>query len=55
MVLVFEQSILFRSKCMRGLTFWTEKSGEHINEKDLKKHKYDVFRLFADCYSGKQS
>ena len=31
MVLVFwEQSILFRSKCMRGLTFWTERDSENM-------------------------
>ena len=22
-----------------------KRAGEHVNEKDLKKHKYDVFRL----------
>ncbi len=30
-----------------------KRAGEHVNEKDLKKHKYDVFHLIvADCYSG---
>ena len=29
-------------------------AGEHVNEKDLKKHKYDVFRLLQIVTSGKK-
>ena len=27
-------------------------TGEHVNEKDLKKHKYDVFRLLQIVTAG---
>ena len=27
-----------------------KRAGEHVNEKDLKKHKYDVFRLYRMCF-----
>ena len=29
-----------------------KRAGEHVNEKDLKKHKYDVFRLLQIVISG---
>lgn len=29
-----------------------EKAGGHVNEKDIKKHKYDVFRLLQIVTSG---
>ena len=29
-------------------------AGEHVNEKDLKKHKYDVFRLLQIVTSGRK-
>ena len=29
-----------------------KRAGEHVNEKDLKKHKYDVFRLLQIVTSG---
>ena len=29
-------------------------NGEHVNEKDLKKHKYDVFRLLQIADRSKQ-
>ena len=29
-----------------------KKAGEHVNEKDLKKHKYDVFRLLQIVMAG---
>ena len=29
-----------------------KRSGEHVNEKDLKKHKYDVFRLLQIVTAG---
>ena len=31
-----------------------QKTGEHVNEKDLKKHKYDVFRLLQIVTAGKK-
>lgn len=38
---------------MRGLIFWNEREpAEHVNEKDLKKHKYDVFRLLQIVTAG---
>ena len=29
-----------------------KRAGEHVNEKDLKKHKYDVFRLLQIVTAG---
>lgn len=29
-----------------------KRAGEHVNEKDLKKHKYDVFRLLQIVTDG---
>ena len=29
-----------------------KRAGEHVNEKDLRKHKYDVFRLLQIVTSG---
>ncbi|MDO4292492.1 MAG: hypothetical protein Q4C65_04580 [Eubacteriales bacterium] len=29
-----------------------KRTGEHVNEKDLKKHKYDVFRLLQAVTAG---
>jgi len=29
-----------------------KRAGEHVNEKDLKKHKYDVFRLLQIVTTG---
>ena len=32
--------------------FERKRAGEHVNEKDLKKHKYDVFRLLQIVTAG---
>lgn len=45
-VLGAEYLIAFKAKAWLDLTERKAK-GEHVNEKDLKKHKNDVFRLFA--------
>lgn len=41
-----EYLIAFKAKAWLDLTARKAK-GEHVNERDLKKHKNDVFRLFA--------
>ena len=45
-VLDAEYLILFKAKAWLDLTRRRE-AGEHVNEKDLRKHKNDVFRLYA--------
>ena len=45
-VLDAEYLIAFKAKAWLDLTARKAK-GEHVNERDLKKHKNDVFRLFA--------
>ena len=41
-----EYLVLFKMKAWLDLT-QKKNSGQHVNERDLKKHKNDVFRLFA--------
>ena len=39
----YSDSIL---RCLRGLNLKNKKqNGEHVDSRDIKKHKYDVFRL----------
>ena len=45
-VLDAEYLILFKAKAWLDLAKRKE-AGEHVNERDLRKHKNDVFRLFA--------
>ena len=45
-VLTAEYLIAFKAKAWLDLT-QRKADGEHVNERDLKKHKNDVFRLFA--------
>ena len=45
-VLDAEYLILFKAKAWLDLTKRKE-AGEHVNERDLRKHKNDVFRLYA--------
>ena len=45
-VLGAEYLIAFKAKAWLDLTA-RKVAGEHVNERDLKKHKNDVFRLFA--------
>ena len=50
MVLVFWE-IPFKMYAWINLLEW-KRAGEHVNEKDLKKHKYDVFRLLQIVTAG---
>ena len=45
-VLDAEYLILFKAKAWLDLAKRKE-AGEHVNERDLRKHKNDVFRLYA--------